>query len=157
MNFLKGDRVGGFIWLVLGIGQCIGSFKLSVGAFHNPGPGFMPALSGTFLGLSGLVLMLRPISKELGEETEVKVEKSLKKENQKKLLFTFLTLFGYIVLFEHLGFLLSTFLFFFFLFKLTDPRRWLMPSIFSVTAVILCYLIFSVWLKCSLPIGIIRF
>lgn len=156
-NLLKSDRVSGLIWLVLGIGLCIGSIKLNLGSLHNPGPGFMPFLSGALLGLFGLILMFSDISRSLREKGEVKVKEVLVKENWRKILFTFSTLVGYIILFEPLGFFITTFLFFFFLFKLTETKKWLMPLIFSGGAVILSYLIFSVWLKCSLPRGILKF
>jgi len=117
----------------------------------------MPFLSGALLGLFGLILMFSDISKALGEKGEVKFKEVLVKENWRKILFTFSTLVGYIILFEPLGFFITTFLFFFFLFKLTETKKWLMPLIFSGGAVILSYLIFSVWLKCSLPRGILKF
>ena len=155
-NFLKSERVGGLIWLFLGIGFCIGSIKLNLGNFHNPGPGLMPFLLGTLLGLLGLVLIFSANSKELERNEEVKVEKILVKENWTRLFFTLSTLCGYIILFEYLGFFLTTFIFFFLLFKLAEPKRWLMPLTLSGSAVILSYLLFSVWLQCQLPKGILK-
>jgi len=118
----------------------------------------MPFLAGACLGLFGLALIFLPSSEESGvEKEETKGKDAEVRANQKKLLFAFLTLVGYILFFEPLGFFLSTFVFFFLLFKLTDPKRWLMPSVLSISSVFLSYLIFSVWLKCSLPVGILNF
>lgn len=61
----NGDIVGGMIWFVLGVGMCIASIKLNLGDFHKPGPGFMPFLSGFFLGVFGLILIFSIISKGL--------------------------------------------------------------------------------------------
>jgi putative tricarboxylic transport membrane protein len=66
-------------------------------------------------------------------------------------------LFGYIVLLEPLGFLLTTFLCLLPLFKLSEPERWVRPLVLSCSIAILSYLVFSVWLQCQLPKGLLRF
>ena len=54
----KYARADGLIWVILGMGMCIGSIKLKLGNFHTPGPGFMPFLSGASLGIFGLILIV---------------------------------------------------------------------------------------------------
>lgn len=152
----KEDRVSGLIWLILGIVFCVGAIKLNVGNLRDPGPGFLPLLVGTLLVVLGLILIFYPLSSELRERKNGEVQKS----NWRTFLIPLLTLFilfGYTLLLEYLGFLFTTFLFLFFLFKLGEPKRWLMPLIFSVSTVIFSYLIFDVWLQCQLPRGIFRF
>jgi len=158
----KHDLLGGLIWLILGIGLCIESIKLKLisGGFHIPGPGFMPFLAGVLLGILGFILIFSSASKGLRKDEEVKDEKILMKKDWKNFLIPFLNLlilFAYVLLLEPLGFLFSTFLFLFFLFKLSEPKKWLMPLVLSVSTVILSYLIFSVWLQCQFPRGIFRF
>jgi putative tricarboxylic transport membrane protein len=146
------DLVSGLIWLVLGISLCIGSIPLKFGDLHKPGPGFTPFLAGSFLGVLGLILVLSSIFGRLEEQKIM----SAKKGNWKSLLPTLLALFGFVLLFEFLGFFITSFLFFLFLFKLGNPKRWLVPLVFSAVTVLLCYLIFSVWLTCPFPRGIFR-
>jgi len=55
---------------------------------------------------------------------------------------TLLILLGYVLLLESLGFLLSSVIFLFLLFKISDPRKWLLPIALSVTTVIISYLLF---------------
>jgi len=153
----KYDRVGGLIWTILGILLCIGSVQLRLGNFNKPGPGFIPFLSGAFLILFGLILTLVTFLKESGEEEKTRNEKIWVKENWKRIFYPLFALFGYILLLDHVGFLITTFLFLFFLFKLTVPKRWTMPLILSGGTVVLSYLIFSVWLKCQFPKGILNF
>ncbi len=141
--------MGGLIWFVLGLGLCIESIKLGFGELGNPGAGFMPFISGTFLGLSGLTLTLPSILRRTGEGKSEGL-----KANWKDFLFTLLALFAYSLFLEPLGFLLSTFLFLFFLFKLGEPKKWFMPLVLSISTIILSYLIFSVFLKCQFPRGI---
>ncbi len=154
-QFLKGGKAEGLLWFVLGIILSIESIELKLGNLHKPGPGFVPFLSGVVLVVLGLFLLFSHILGKIKLESNVK--EIIAKENLKKLLFTFLILLGYIIAFEPLGFFLSTFLFFFLLFKLTEPKRWLMPSFISGTSVLLSYLIFCIWLRCPLPKGIFKF
>ena len=72
-------------------------------------------------------------------------------------LLTVAILLGYILLLEPLGFLLTTFVCLLFLFKLSEPRRWVMPTILSACTATLSYLIFSVWLQSQLPKGLLKF
>lgn len=156
----KYARADGLIWVILGMGMCIGSIKLKLGNFHTPGPGFMPFLSGVSLGIFGLILTFSTTFVRLGNGKEAKNEKSLVKWDWKKFLnplLTSLILLLYILLLESLGFLLTTFICLLLLFKLSEPKKWLMPLILSVSTSILSYLIFSVWLQCQFPRGLIKF
>lgn len=153
----KSDPVGGLIWLVLGVCFCIGSIKFRLGNFEKPGPGFMPFISGALLGLFGLILMVSSIVQRLRVEEEQDDKEAWVKENRKKVVLILIALFGYGFLLELLGFLVTTFIFLFFLFKLTEPKRWAMPLVISGITVILSYLFFAIWLKSSFPRGILGF
>lgn len=153
----KSELVGGFFWFILGIILCIESIRLDLGAFGFPGPGFMPFLLGVFIGLLGLIHMFTFILNRLGEEKELNAEKIWMKENLKRVPFISLTIIGYALLLELLGFLLTTFIFLFFLFKFNEPRKWVMPLVMSGVTAILSYFVFLVFLKCPFPRGIFRF
>jgi hypothetical protein len=163
-NFLKGDCLGGLFWLLLGISLCVESINLKLGSFHRPGPGFMPFISGAFLVLFGLILTGSAVSRRLDEQDNVRIKEiSLKTDwkssfaNRKNVLLTLGALFGYAALLNRLGFLVVTYLFIFFLSKIAQPKKWVLPLAFSGIVVALSYLIFSVWLGLRLPRGIFRF
>ena len=153
----KNVIVESFIWLILGISICIESIRLKLGNFQTPGPGFLPFISGTFLWLFGLILMFSFFLKRLRKEEKLNDKEISKKENWKKLLLTLIALFGYCFLLEPLGFIISSFIFLFFLFKLTEPKKWVKPLVFSGTTVVLVYFIFIICLKGQFPRGIFRF
>src|SRR3989339_2173442 len=140
----------GLIWVILGIALCIGSIKLHLGSFRAPGPGFLPFLSGASLGIFGLILMG---STFWGGEK--KTERPRNDENPMKWtwkksrtpLLTLMILFAYLLLLEPLGFVFTTFFCLLLLFKLSEPRRWLMPLVLSGATSVLSYLLFSVWLQ----------
>lgn len=148
------DQVGGLLWVGLGSALCIGSIKLGLGGLHKPGPGFVPFLTGSLLGLLGIILTLHKtiqISRQKGNEG-----KSQSKIEWKQIGLSLIALFVYASLFEPLGFVISTLLFLLFLFKMLMPRKWFMPILLSVSTVIFSYLIFYVWLRVNFPRGIFR-
>lgn len=156
----KRARLDGLVWLILGIFMCIGAIKLKLGDFHTPGPGFLPFLSGALLGIFGLILTFSTFFVRIGNGEEAKDEEASVIWNWKKLINPFLTLlilFVYLLLLEPLGFILTTFICLLFLFKLSEPKRWLTPFILSVSTSIVSYLLFSVWLQCQFPRGLIKF
>lgn len=153
----KYDRMSSLFWLALGAAMCVGSVQIRLGTFHRPGPGFMPFLSGAFLILFGVILMVSTLTRADNKKGETKSEKIWTKENWKSFSLTLLALFGYALLMNSLGFYTTTSLFLFFLFKLTAPRKWLMPLAFAGASVILSYLIFSMWLMTQFPVGIFGF
>jgi len=153
-------RLDGLVWVVLGILMCIGAIKLKLGTFRTPGPGFLPFLSGVLLGIFGLIHSFSTTFARLRVRKETENEEPPVVWNWKKLINPFLALlilFIYILLLEPLGFIFTTFICMLFLFKLSEPKKWLKPLILSVSTSILSYLLFSVWLRCQFPRGPIRF
>jgi hypothetical protein len=151
----KYDQIGSLLWIILGILLSAGSIELNIGNFHRPGPGFMPFLSGLFLILSGLSLIFSATlkgSKEWEDKKDKKIHLKLK-----NIFLPLLILFGYILFLEPFGFIITAFLFLFTLFKLAEPKSWIKPFALSVCTVVLSYLIFSVWLDCRFPQGILRY
>jgi uncharacterized membrane protein YjjB (DUF3815 family) len=64
-------------------------------------------------------------------------------------------LIGYAILMDPLGYIVSTFLAMFGLFFDRERKNWLWSLFFSVTASLVSYLVFEVWLRCQLPRGIL--
>jgi len=151
MRFLQADHIGGLIWLGLGIYLCLEAVSFRLGDFHKPGPGFTPFLAGASLVIFGLALIFFVGSEKSGPAEGKRLGDQGARQNRKTLLWGFLIFLGYILVFERIGFPLSSFIFFFLLFKLTAPQKWLMPSVLSAGAVMVSYLVFSVWLKIPLP------
>jgi len=76
-------------------------------------------------------------------------------EKLKQPLLALLVLFSYPLLLKVFGFILSTFLFLFFLFKAMEPRKWFTLVVISLVGSLTCYLVFQVWLRVSFPKGIL--
>ena len=153
----KCDFAHGLFWLSLGLYICFESVRLRLGAVQRPGAGFMPFLSGLLMGFLGLLLFFQSFSKGLEEDQQIEIGDKWKKGNLKIFFFTLLACFGYLVSIEFLGFILTTFIFLYFLFKVTAPKRWLMPLLLTGAAVTVSYLVFIFWLKCQFPKGFFKF
>jgi putative tricarboxylic transport membrane protein len=153
MRRRKSQQIEGLVWAGVGMALCLGSIRLGLGSLHTPGTGFASFLAGGLLGLFGLVLMIYS-TLEKSPEKETSQEIFTKEILWQPLLSLFI-LFSYPLLLKIFGFIISTFLFLFFLFKAMEPRKWFALILISICASILSYLIFQVWLRVSFPKGII--
>jgi hypothetical protein len=109
----------------------------------------MPFLAGGLLALLGLVLFL---STYLKAKPSIK-ENLWEKEKARNFLFPLLALLFYALFLERLGFLLDTFLFLLFLFKMAKPKIWVLPIVLSALIVTIAHFLFSVCLQSQFPKG----
>jgi hypothetical protein len=145
------DQMSSLAWLIFAVYVCFESIRLPLGSWRDPGPGFIPLTTGLLLGTLSIILFLQV---SLSESKELKAS-WYPKERWLSLIRVLATLFGYAFGLEIFGFLVTTFLLLFFLFKFgLEPQRWI-PAI-AGSAVISCssYAIFELWLKTQLPRGI---
>jgi putative tricarboxylic transport membrane protein len=169
----KGKGItGGLFWVLLGIAISVASCSMKLGRFTNPGPGFLPLVSGICMILAGVVLTLqRTLHGNHGsgvgfrdeqEQDKVKAQaeggprEPATQGHWGKFLIpslTILALLVYVSVIEYLGFLLTTFLCLLFLFKLTDPGKWAKPILLSCCTALASYLLFGVWFKVPFPKG----
>ena len=150
----------GLIWVFLGTGVCVGSIQLKMGDFHTPGAGFLPFFAGALLALFGLILMIPALLSQAAAKKVTGDQMSSPQHHWRRFVVPSLAvtiLLGYILLLEPLGFLLTTFVCLLLLFKLSERRRWLTPLVLSSSTAVLTYLLFSVWLQCQLPKGLLKF
>lgn len=155
MNYsVKGDQWMGLVWMLIGFFVILGSLNLGMGELRQPGPGFSPLVWGTLLAGLGVIIILKSRKKEQGEgDAKKEGVEIFSSANRKTLFCSVAIMLGYILLFEPLGFIISTFLFFFSLMKLTRPGQWIIPFLISIASSAGAYLVFSWSLKCQLPEG----
>ena len=145
----KFDLISSTFWLVIGFLICEESYRIHLGNFRSPGPGFFPFGSGFVLGGLALVIMINGWRKRVGERKAFWEERS----RWPKVAMTLLLIFVYGLLLEPLGFLLTTFLIMGFLLRLIEPQRWRTVIAGAVLSALGSYLIFQVWLEVELPKG----
>jgi putative tricarboxylic transport membrane protein len=142
------DRTSALVWLGLAILVAVQSYALKLGTLHQPGPGFFPFWGAILLGILSVVLFVgsrsrsaTPAAREARSWTPVIVAGGL---------------LAYVLLLEPLGFVMVTFLFLLFLFRLVR-KGWLVSGLVALTGTAACYALFQLWLKSQLPRGPLGF
>jgi len=143
------DKWSSLVWFGIAIGICLGSLKLSLGEFHNPGPGFLSFAAGFLLGALALVNYFQ--SRRI-RSAEKKSKPFWANRNKGfKMVLTVFALLGYAMGMDYLGFLLSTFIFLAFLLKVIEPQRWSVALLGALSASATAYCIFELLLQSQLP------
>jgi putative tricarboxylic transport membrane protein len=138
---------------VLGIAIMVGAHRLSLGGFHNPGPGLFPFILGLAIFGCSIPLNLRFLRKadELKSESRVIW-------NSKKLLqvgLVIISLLAYTFFLTTLGYLLTTFIVFFLIFKTLGSLKLRTILITLILMTTVSYYLFAVLLEVPLPKGIL--
>jgi putative tricarboxylic transport membrane protein len=143
----------GIFFLILSIYVCRVSLKLGLGTLHKPGSGFISFWSGIILGILTIMMLIQNIWLDKADRAEEKKEKI-----QWRAVFLSLgALFVSILIFERLGYIISTILFVVFLFKCIEKKGWLATILASLLMTFASYYIFKVLLQAELPKGIFGF
>ena len=147
-------------WVVLGAFVSVYAYvKLGIGKFNAPGSGLMPFLLGLLFGLLALYKLVTRILRH-GEESEEKPEDGEKADQQgtvyKKVILVVVALFGYAILIEPLGFILTTFLTMTLLFRSAGFKRWSLAAAGSAGVVLITYFLFT-YLGVRFPAGVLKF
>ncbi len=123
-------------WVGLSIFAMVGSYKLELGRFNDPGAGLVPFLLGALLFiLSGpriiKLLWKRPVV------TGIVEKEPSSRINLFKIASVSASLFAYCILLKRLGYLVDTTLLLVFLFKTASSKKWpLVVAISMLTAVV---------------------
>jgi len=151
------DRVGtkeGIIWIAAGGSICFLSVRIGLGSFHEPGPGFVASASGLSLVVIGLIMTFsRKFSKPSSKNGQ-NAGRPFLRLPKFSLVYTVLTVVGYGLVLDLLGYLITTFLVMFALFYDRTANRFLTSVLASLLTVVSTYLIFETWLRVQLPRGI---
>jgi putative tricarboxylic transport membrane protein len=149
------ERWSSLVWLVFGILICLGSLRLSLGNFHNPGPGFLPFITGAILASLSFIIFLQ--AGRTGEAQATERPFLVDRQKAGKATLTLIALLAYAIGMDYLGFLVSTTIFLAFLLWVVEPQRWYIVIFGSVLATVASYTIFEILLKSPLPKGIFEF
>ena len=153
-------KLASSIFLILfSLTICLASVRLGIGALRDPAPGLMPFISSCLLFFLCTVVFIRDF---ISSTTHSENTKHLRVQIRfQKPLVLLVTLFGYSLLLDFLGYVITMFLAMFLMLSIfdPDPRKWWKYLIIGALASTLSFLIFSKGLHLELPTGIfdIRF
>jgi putative tricarboxylic transport membrane protein len=144
------DRISSLIFLVFSVLTCVGSYRLPVGigSWHDPGPGFFPFWAGVIMGILSFAAYWRALRTK-GED----IGPWYSREKWKKVLLIMAIISAYALVLETLGFVFSTFLLLFTLFKLTENQGWRLSVGGSLVVAAVSFVVFDRWLRLQLPKG----
>jgi len=144
------DRISSLVLLVFSLLVCVESYRLPVGigSWHDPGPGFFPFWAGVIMGVLSFVAYLKALRTK-GED----IGPWYSREKWKKVFWILVIIMAYAFVLERAGFVVSTFLLLFVLFRVVEGQRWGLAVGGSLVVAILSYGIFDRWLKLQLPKG----
>jgi hypothetical protein len=154
VSLLKNNRDQGasLFFLGLGIAITLASLRYQFGSISKPGPGFIGLWAGVAISFLAAIGFFANWKKKKESEGEYFLGPFWY-----KALVILLSMVAYAFLIEFLGFLICTFLFMFVLLKIIGAHNWKVVFSGSLVTAIVAYLIFHVWLKTQLPMGILRY
>jgi putative tricarboxylic transport membrane protein len=144
------DRISGIFLLLFSGYVCMKSLKLGVGGWHKPGSGFLSFWSGVALGTLAVLMVIQGIRQDKSSAVKDGTEKT----NLRPIILVLISLVGYILLLEPLGFVITTVIFVGFLLKTIEKKGWILTIWVSLAVASGCYVIFEVLLGSELPKGI---
>ncbi len=148
------DRSSSLFWLIVGIGIAISSLKYGFGNLHEPGPGFITFFAGAILIILSLALFLSSLRDQKDRSGFQSLWAGL---DPGKVLYVIVLLVAYTFLVKPLGFLISTFLLLFLLFRVKGTYRLKTVLLMSLLVTAGSYIVFEIWLKAQLPKGVLGF
>jgi len=152
------NKVGareGIAWVIVGGLISLLSWRIDLGNFHEPGPGFVAFASGISLVIIGAVMIIsRFAAKRSSEGGHGSARKGWWSFGLRPA-HAVLLLIGYGLVLQTLGYLVTTFLAMFGLFYDRGSNRFLPSVVASILTVVSTYLIFETWLRVQLPRGIL--
>lgn len=147
------DKFVGIFFLLFSGYICWKSLQLGLGGVHKPGSGFISFWSGLSLGILALLMIIQNIWLNKANFTEGGEEKT----HWRAIALILVSLFGYILFLNYLGFIITTTLFVGILLKIVEKKRWFLTIWVSLVIALGCYVVFKVWLQAELPKGIFGF
>ena len=145
------DFTSGLVFFLVACGVCFYAFRTSLGSLTNPGPGLFAFMSGGVLFVLSLVLMLK--SWRLPKSPSA--EKSREPLRRRNILILASAMVIYSLVLNYLGYIPSTLLLMIVFFRGIEPQPWWVVMLGSSVSAGFSYLLFHVWLKIDLPIGIL--
>ena len=146
---MRKETIVSIIWLLLSLFVAVESWRMGLGTFRIPGPGFLTFWVSVIVVVMTLFLMLKDRGRKIAEDA-APLFKGKKVTN---LILGFVFLLAYALLLDELGFSLCNVLFVGLCLKVIAGKKWGVTVGISSGVAIFVYLLFVVWLQLSFPTG----
>lgn len=142
-------------WFAVGLISIYGSIRLDLGTLRQPGSGLLSFLAGCFICLMAMIVLLQSFLR--GRGVQVKLSSLWKGLRWHRPLAIGLILIAYILALERMGFLITSLITLFVMFKVVEKLSWGKAILISVSISAASFLLFNTLLKATLPRGIFGF
>jgi putative tricarboxylic transport membrane protein len=148
------DLVSSIIWMALGGLFVVGALQQGLMRRGVPGPGFLPFFSGLALIFVSLFVSIPALRQREKSESR---NFFLERDSFRKILLALIALFAFGIAMEYVGYLLTTFLFMFFVARIMEPKGSRTIALLAFFTAVLSHLLFVVLLEVQLPKGLLGF
>lgn len=131
-----------------GIAAAVAASRLPFGTVTRPGAGFVPLCLAVALALAGAGLLLVSLRGRAAGEA---AGEPARPDGRRRAGATMAALLVHALVFETVGFEVSTFLLIAFLFRAIEPRPWPAALGGAAATVAVCHVLFRTWLGVKLP------
>jgi hypothetical protein len=159
---MRKEITGSLVFILFGTGYLAYNTAYSIDTWNNPGPGVFPLIVGgvfILLAVFQLIQDLRRPKRQEGRENtgfRVKSAKAILQERRGiKPLLLVMVFAIYLLMIRWVGFFASNFIFVIVSSRLLGAKDWGRPSALALGICLFCYMLFEVWLKLSLPKGLL--
>lgn len=152
---MRKDLWSSLFWVLFAVYFSIESYRLGLGRWSMPGPGYFPFGAAVIFGGVSLSVLIEILLKE--QSKEVSIAASREKIYWWNLILIMVAMFTYILLFNKVGFVLCTFLLLFFLMRVVSRERWIFSLITASMVAATSHLLFNILLNAGLPRGFLGF
>jgi putative tricarboxylic transport membrane protein len=148
----KYDRISSLFWVALGCVICVESIRLGPGSLSAPEPGLIPLGCGLLLCILGLSEFFLTFRRGRHDEESQSI---WGKGNIGKVIFTLVSLGGYALLINPLGFHLTTFIWMLLICRLLSEISWISAILTSLIATSSSMILFEYLLGIRFPRGVL--
>ncbi len=148
------DRIGGIVWVGIGLVITAWSATFPFGRWAAPGPAFLPLACGAALVILGAALALRAPRGAVGEAGEPRVPH---RAALGRIVATLAALAVAAVLVDRLGFTATVLVLMLFLLRAVGGVRWPLALAYAVGSAVGCFVVFQYLLGVELPVGWLGF
>lgn len=159
---MRADSVAGGVGFVFSLAYLAVALRIPFlpSSVETVGPRVFPIAIGVALALASLALLVKGLreepSDEGGEPAEsVEQEDDTLTQSATRLGVIVALLFGYILLFVPLGYVISTFLFILAVTMYLDSQHWIRNLVYAVLFPLVVYFVFTELLRVTLPAGLL--
>jgi putative tricarboxylic transport membrane protein len=146
---IRSDRITALFFVGLSLFICEQSLEIGLGTPDTPGSGLLSFGAGAGIGILALWLLIQSFRSKKTHD-EVQDDGTFR---WGRFLLVCICLFGYALVVNWLGFLLTTFVVVLVLFQLLEPKKWWLIVIEAAAIATGNHLFFVEWLGLSLPRG----